>query len=271
MRKFKLLRRLILLLIVFSLCFTAYSIYFISPKNYTFHHQSYVNDRIGSELNGFQIAYLSDLNLTDKKSLQRLKDIVEDLNQESFDMVIFGGDLYDQKIFQNEDVSQLLKQIQCSYGKFAVLGDKDKTYALEVQQILNDGGFEVLNNTARTIYYKNTSFLLYAVDQEKDLSSLKKKTPTISLTLTHEPDSFIKNYAHTDLQLSGHSYGGSFYIPYVGALLTSPGAKTYNHGTYHKQKSTLIVSNGLSGPSAFPYKFLAENEVNIITLKTSQQ
>ncbi len=269
MKKLKFLRRLILLLIVFGLLFTCCYTYFISPKDYHFSKYSYINENINSDLNGFKIAFFSDLHLSDEKSIHRLKNIVDDLNKEPFDMIIFGGDLFDFNIFQNKDISKILKNIDCQYGKFAILGDQDQQSSLEITQILNEGGFEVLKNEARTLYYRNTSFVLYASDADYDLSQIKKDSQTIKMSVVHQPDSFIKNNEHVQLQLSGHSCGGSIYIPYFGALLTPNGAKTYNHGIYKKDKSTLLVSNGVSGPSSFPYKFLAKNEINIITLQSS--
>ena len=46
-------------------------------------------------------------------------------------------------------------------------------------------------------------------------------------------------------------------------------AKIYNHGIYEESNSVLLVSNGFHGPASFPYKFLARNEINFITLNTS--
>ena len=179
MKKLKLIRRLILLLIVFGLFFTAYYTYAISPNDYTFSTYNYVNKDVTSALNGFKIAYISDTNLTDKESVSRLKKMIDKLNSYPFDMVIFGGDLYDGAIVESKDVSAALKSIECKYGKFAILGEKDNSSSLEVTQILNDGGFEVLENTARTIHYKEASFLLLACHQDTDISSLKGDTKTI--------------------------------------------------------------------------------------------
>ncbi|MFQ7798082.1 MAG: metallophosphoesterase [Coprobacillus cateniformis] len=269
MKKLKLIRRLILLLIVFGLFFTAYYTYAVSPNDYTFSTYNYVNKDITSALNGFKIAYISDINLTDKESVSRLKKMIDKLNSYPFDMVVFGGDLYDGTIIESKDVSAALKDIECKYGKFAILGEKDNSSSLEVTQILNDGRFEVLENTARTIHYKEASFLLLACHQDTDISSLKGDTKTIKIGITHQPDSFQNHKGKLDLQLSGHSYGGSIYIPYYGALLAPDNAKIYNHGIYEESNSVLLVSNGFHGPASFPYKFLARNEVNFITLNTS--
>lgn len=269
MKKLRLIRRLILLLIVFALLATGYYTYAISPTDYHFSNYEYVHQNVESKLNGFKIAFISDINLHNQKSLERLEKIISKLNDYPFDMVIFGGDLYDNSVFEAKEVASILKEIDCKYGKFAILGEKDQNSSLEVTQILNNGGFEVLENVARTIYYKDTSFLLYACDQFTDISSLEGETNTIKICVTHQPDSFTAHQGDIDLQLSGHSYGGTIYVPYLGSLLTPEGAKTYNHGIYQKSGSTLLVSNGLSGPEAFPYKFLARNEINLITLSTS--
>lgn len=64
----KLIRRLILLLIVFGLCFLGYYVYAISPEDYEFHEQKYISSLVSSQLNGFKIAFISDVNLTDQDS-----------------------------------------------------------------------------------------------------------------------------------------------------------------------------------------------------------
>lgn len=269
MKKLRLLRRLILLLIVFGLLFIGYYTYALSPKDYTFANYEYVHKNISSQLNGFKIAYITDTHLTNKDNLERFQDMIKKLNNYPFDMVIFGGDLYDGSVFNAKDVSAALKDIDCKYGKFAILGENDKKASLEVTQVLNDGGFEVLENEVRTIYYKDSSFLLYAYDGESDISALKGETKTIQLMIAHQPDTFSQTQGKIDLQLSGHSSGGSIYIPYYGPLMSIDGAKTYNHGVYQRSGSTLLVSNGFSGPASFPYKFFARNQINFITLNTS--
>lgn len=269
MKSFKLIRRLLLLLIVFAILLCFGYAYFLSPDDYTFQNDYYINSSINSHLNGLKIAYISDINISDQKSIERLENIVESLNTKTFDMIFFGGDLYDQKVIETKKVSAILKNIDCQYGKFAILGEKDEDAKIEVTQVLNNGGFEVLNNEVRTLYYKNASFSLVACDDKTDIEDLKIPQKSLSICLTHQPDSFINHKGKIDLQLSGHSYGGSIYIPYLGAFNTFEGAKAYNHGTYVENKSTLIVSNGLSGPSSFPYKLFARNQVHFITLKTS--
>jgi len=264
----KIIRLSTIVVIILGLLGGLFYTFAISPNQYQITNHEYVNEKIDSQLNGLKILYLSDINLSNEKSISRFEDIVKDIANQSFDIAIFGGDLYDEKIIDSEKVSSLFKQIKCSYGKFAILGEKDSTSTLEVTQILNNGGFEVLSNEKRTIYYQDSSFDLIACQQDTDLKKLKINNKRFSLCISHQPDTFKKNIGTIDLQLSGHSLGGGIYIPYIGSLFKQDGAKTYNHGIYKEKGSTLLVSNGLYDPS-FPFKVFAPNEVNILTFKSS--
>ena len=268
MRKaFRVIKRFTLCIIVLSLVLLGIYAYAFSPDDYSFYAKDYLFDTLSDELSGITIAYFSDLNLTDDASIEHFSEIVDEINEHPFDLIIFGGDLFDDTVFKAAEVASLLKNIECSYGKFALLGDKDQTSTTEVTQILNDGGFEVLKNEKRTIYYNNATFTLIADDEQFDITELELNQDEFTLCIAHTPDTFIQNKGKVTLQISGHSYGGSIYIPYLGALIKEEGAKTYNHGTYSEEGSTLVVSNGVSGPSSFPYKLFARNHIELITLK----
>lgn len=269
MKIFKFIRRLILIIIIFSIVIFGGYGYFLSPNDYGFKKYEYTHKNISSQLNDFKIAFISDLNLNNKENLTKLNKAIEELNSYPFDMIIFGGDLYDGPVFNTKEISAALKKISCKYGKFAILGDKDQNTSLEVSEVLNNGGFEVITNEARTIYYKDASFTMIGCQEDKDISKFKTNKKDMILCVTHQPDSFSQHQGSVDLQLSGHSYGGSIYIPFYGAITSMEGAMTYNHGVYEKSGSTLIVSNGFSGPTSFPYKLFARNEIQFITLKTS--
>lgn len=269
MKTLRMIRRIILIVVIICFIVLMSYTYFISPSDYSFQNYDYVHKNIPSHLNGFKIAFISDINLSDKDDLDRFQKATEELNEQPFDMIIFGGDLYDGKAFSTKEVSEILKNISCKYGKFAVLGDKDESSSMEITEILNNGGFEVINNEARTLYYKDASFTMIGCQKDTDISKFKINTKTITLLVTHQPDSFVQYQSKVNLQLSGHSYGGSLYIPFYGPLFPMEDAKIYNHGIYEESGSTLIVSNGFSGPSSLPYKLFSRNQINFVTLKTS--
>lgn len=257
----------ILILIIILLVLLFLGIFFLySPKAYSINESEYVNTKIKSSINGTKIAFISDINLNDEKSYKRFKSIINEFNEYPVDLVFFGGDLYEGNIFNSEEVSKLLKSIDCKYGKFAILGEKDTLNEIKVTSIFKEGGFEVLKEGVRPLYINNSSINLLIASENSNIKDFKLSEKTFNLALAHKPDTFNLLANKVDLQLSGHSYGGIIRIPFIGSVYKNEGAKTFNHGTYISGQSTLIVSNGISGPSSFPYKLGAKNEINIIKL-----
>jgi hypothetical protein len=259
-----LLKKLVCVLLVLVILLSVVYTFVISPNDYTISSYEYTTTSIPSQFDHFKIAFFSDCHIRNEDDIERLDKIVSSLNEKTFDMVIFGGDLYDSDVIDSENVSKILKKIDCKYGKFAVLGEKDST-TLEIESILNNGGFEVVNDASRTIYYNDKKIALLGLN-EKKASEVKKDKSLFTIVINHKPDSYDNNYKDINLQLSGHSNGGHIYFPLLGSLVRSDGCQTYNHGVYSKSNSTLIVTNGIRGTSKMPYKFLARNEVKIITL-----
>ena len=269
MKLFKFLKRILIVLLVFVLLISVGYTYFISPNDYKFSNFEYTTDQIPSEFDHFKIAFFSDCNISTQEDVTRFEKIIGELNTKTFDMIIFGGDLFEDKPIESDTISKVLKSIDCKYGKFAVLGDKDST--LETTSILNKGGFEVLDNQQRTIYYENKTISLLGLNNQNASSLITNKNKDLfQLAICHQPDTFIDNYEDINLQISGHSLGGSIYFPLLGSLFTDDGFKTYNHGTYTQADATLYVSNGLKGTSKIPYKFFASNEIKFITLVYEQ-
>lgn len=267
MRKLN-VKRLITLLIVFTFILFLFLFFTQSPKAYRFNEIEYSHSKITSQINGTKIAFISDINLSDEKSFNRFEKIINEFNEYPVDLVFFGGDLYESNIFKSEEVSKLLKSIDCRYGKFAILGEKDIQNDIKVTSVFNNGGFEVVNTGARPLYINNTLINLVVADENTDIKKLKLTEKAFTLAISHAPDTFNLTNKKVNLQLSGHSYGGMYYIPFIGSLHKDEGCKTYNHGTYNVDSSTLIVSNGLSGPSSAPYKLGAKNEIIIVKLTT---
>ena len=270
MKLFKLLNKIFLILVVVSFLIAAGYTYFISPNDYKFSTYEYTSSKIPSEFDHFKIAFFSDVHLNSKEDIERFETIIKELNTKTFDMVIFGGDLYEEEIISSEQVSKILKSIECQYGKFAVLGEKDK--ALEITELLTKGGFEVLDNQQRTIYYENKTISLLGLNNQ-DASTLINDTnkSLFQLAISHMPDTFKNNDKTVNLQLSGHSNGGCIYIPFVGGMVVDENCKTYNHGLYKTDNSILYVTNGLKGTSDFPFKLFAANEIKLITLNYEQE
>ncbi|MBO6047559.1 MAG: metallophosphoesterase family protein [Erysipelotrichaceae bacterium] len=261
-------KRIVLILVIAIVVTLFVHVNFLSAQQYTFRHQIIVNESIPKKFEGFRIALLSDIHLNSLQDVTRLEEIVEDLNAKNADMILFAGDLYEGKVFSKAEVTALLKSIDSSYGKFAVLGDEDLSHKKTVKSMLKEGGFEVLSNDTRSIYYNGKKIGLYGMTT--DATKLKfSKSFKYSIVLAHYPDQFSFVQKKADLQLSGHSGGGYIYLPFYGSLVKSEHAEIYNHGTYKTETSTLMVTNGMSCTKAHHYKLMARNEILIITLHHS--
>ncbi len=245
---------------------TAY-VYFLSPTAYKIRNVSYGSVKVNDALDGMTIAYVSDLNLSSKEDLEYFNKFIDKLNNQAFDLFVFGGDLYEGKPFEKDEVTKILKTVKAKYGKFAVLGDKDKTYAKQLSSIYDDCSIELVTNKTRNAYYKDQKIHLSFGDEIKELKLDKK---ILSINFSHQPDTF-KNYAgKVDLQIAGHSLGGSYFVPLYGGIMKDKGFETYKHGRHVLKNSTLIISNGAKGTVNIPYKFLACNEALLINLKTKK-
>lgn len=87
------------------------------------------------------------------------------------------------------------------------------------------------------------------------------------VALIHQPDYFTNSIAsQIDLQLSRHSHGGYVYLPFLGAINTVEGAKTYNHGKYEENNSSLIVSNGIGMEEKAIIRLFTSPDIISVTL-----
>ena len=266
--------KLSILLLLVSIVSGYYYGHFIAPTDYKVTSKTITSDNLLTSASDVKIGFISDIHLKDKEDISRLKEIVTTMNKQSFDIVIFGGDLYDAEPFSNAEVISILKDIKSSYGKFAVQGEKDFLYSNDVISVLSDSGFEVLHNEYRKIHYKDTAFALFGLENNGDISSLLNddNREMFKMVVVHEPDYFGQLQAQDiDLQLSGHSMGGYVDLPIYGPVFKKTNAETYVNGTYEKNQSTLIISNGLGLESSHEYRLFCPNEVISITVKGTKE
>lgn len=269
-KKIRTIKILILIILVIGGGFGYYHSRFIAPDDYTIKRTTISNSSLPNEFNNFEIGFISDINLKNSEDITRLEKIISSLNKQHVDVIIFGGDLFFNTPFDHDKVIKMLSNIKSSYGKFAVLGEKDLASLNDVTSILNEGGFEVLHNEYRPIYFNNATLGLFGLESNGDISGLinENNQTLYKIIAVHEPDYFTTT-AKSDiaLQLSGHTMGGYINIPGIGGLLKRNNGNKYVHGHYTLNKSQLVISNGLGMEEGYEYRFLCPNQINIITLK----
>lgn len=225
-----------------------------------------------------KIVFFGDTHLGEFNDNDQLDRIVEKVNAENADLVIFTGDLIGStKNFSvnPEAISQSLLKINATYGKVAVLGNHE--YALtkqyDYEHLMNAAGFTVLVNDWLDISKLNVRLL--------GLDDVYRGNPDIALTdqarddgynilITHEPD--IVDDMNSDavqLVLAGHTHGGQITLPYLTEQILPANGRKYVKGLFavgSQGQTDLFVTKG-TGMTKLPFRFL--NVPEIVAIEVS--
>lgn len=218
--------------------------------------------------NQLKIVQFTDTQLGEYYSLKDLERAVDKINEEKADIVVFTGDLIDHAA-QYEDlyeVAPVLSKIEAKLGKYAVYGNHDIGGGAEryYEDIMDEAGFEVLENSSTTIQVNGNTIRIMGGDEammgwhDAQITTEGIQDEDINLLLLHEPD-LIDDYVDypIDLALSGHSHGGQVALPILGPVVKNYLAEKYNKGLYfidNERKTQLYVSSGL-GNTKLPFRF----------------
>lgn len=268
----KLLRRIFYfsLLIIGCLALWYHSTLF-APYHFQMDDVTYTDSKIPEAFNGFKIGFISDFDLKTSQDLNYLEKCINQLNQEKCNMVIFGGDLFeDGKVFDEERLLSLLKSIETTDGKFAILGECDFLDDLEhAIRLLEKGGFEVLRNQAHNIYYNDVAITLAGMETSGNVDDTltEAQKNNFVIAAVHQPDYFTEiSTSSATLQLSGHSGGGFINIPFLGPTTKVDGASLYTHGHYKEDLHHLYITNGVGMGHEQKLRFNCSPGALIVTL-----
>ena len=227
-----------------------------------------------SKLKDFKIVQISDLHLGSFSSVKKLEDVVEIINNEKADLVVFTGDLVNN--FHNEALPYIstLKKIKSNYGNYSVLGNHDycdyvgwkrsskkwKDNFNEMLEVHKKMGFNLLLNSSKEIEIEDDKINLVGVenwgagnfnkdgDLKKAMFEVNEEYPTI--LLSHDPSHWsaqvLDFQKRIDLQLSGHTHGMQFGIDIPG-FKWSPVQWRYKQwsGLYENSKKFIYVNTGV--------------------------
>lgn len=256
----------------------------IEPSRITVRRENLESEKIPEALDGMEICYFSDLDYGLYVDEKRLDTIVSKINNLGPDVVIFGGDLYDDSITPDETgnaiLAKELAKIKAPYGKFAVYGDHDDASS-ELQNatdsIYSASGFEVLANVSISLHKKTSSSITLVgigngitgkCDIETAYSNVSSNNYVLSVC--HTPDTADSVPLDlTDYFIAGHSHGGQVYYV-LGALVTPQMAINHLHGKNVIQDAfTLDISDGVA-TTMKNIRFLTSNEIVMYRLTHTQ-
>ena len=276
----------VLFIIAVIVMLTIYYALFVAVSHTGVRYETLASAKIPEAMNDVKIAYFTDLEYGFSIDEQRLRDIVDTINHNAPDVVIFGGDLFDDAAAASEEVRaiviELFKNIDAPLGKFAVLGERDcasEETRTQISDLLSEADFEILNN--RSLHIRNgTNSGIVLIGVEPLLGGTPDVTTATSqisdeeynILVTHCPDLFAQDgipYTSISLGIAGHSHGAQINLPLLGPYQSSEGAMQYPLGKYQINTMELQVSSGV-GTTGVNARLFSSSEIVLYRLQHTE-
>lgn len=235
--------------------------------------------RVPDSVSKSKIVFFSDTHFGSMYDQSNIEKIVDKINSQNPDIVIFGGDFIDnyardRSLLDLEYLSKNLASIKATHGKYAIIGNHDYGGgAIRVyNDIMSSGGFSIIKNSNEFIDKLGVRLIGYddLLMGYTDPNLYNIKSEDFNIILSHEPDVanniLLNNYG---IMLSGHSHGGQVSLPYITEKVLPLGAKEYVNGIYDEigvnDNLDLIVSSGL-GMTSVPFRLFNVPQIMVIEL-----
>lgn len=243
---------------------------------------------------GLTVTQISDIHsgsFTNKEKIQYGVDLI---NEQKSDIILFTGDIVNNKAIEMDDWIDIFKNLEAPMGKFSVLGNHDygdyadwKTKADKAAnfQAIKDVhpkiGFDLLLNENRFLEKNGERIAIVGVEnwgkgfnQSGDLQKASQgvKKEDFKILMTHDPSHWEyivkKDDFNYHLTLSGHTHGLQMGIEIPGFFRWSPSQYVYKQwaGLYNEFERFINVNRGF-GYHAFPGRVGIWPEITVITLK----
>lgn len=228
------------------------------------------------KFDGYRIVQISDIHMGTWMTAQRLSGIVQMVNRQKADMVVFTGDLFSYGVdLWGKITAKILSELKNNDGILHVMGNHDYWNDPEkVRKITQEIGMIELTNEIFPISRQDQRIYFAGTDSayvdRYDLDPILKKLPEdgFSILLSHEPDTADLSAATGKfaLQLSGHSHGGQMILPFFGMPIRVRHAHKYQAGLYKVMDMLLYTNRGL-GTSIPPFRINCKPEISILNLR----
>jgi len=246
----------------------------------------YQKNNLPKELDGFKIAFISDVQADRYTDEKRLKRYVDKINDSKPDLVLVAGDVITSTPDYIENAGKYLGMIKSKYGTYSCVGDHDnwayrqdyERSLREVSGALNHYNVEMPDNELRyfeidssrigVTFITNTYVSEISETTLQNIASSNKAE--FKIFLTHQPQDFLINSAvknNYNLFLAGHTHGGQITLVFPFVQLTPTLIETrYIKGDFYFNDMLAIVCGGL-GMSLAPVRYNSTPEIVLITLK----
>lgn len=238
---------------------------FIGTKGLYVREYKISNKNFVENFYGFKVVHISDIHYGRITKKTELNHLLKKINELKPDLVFFTGDLLDKETNLNnkqvKELTEFLKNINSTNGKYAVSGNHDMHNENLYKKIIKNGGFVNLDNKLARIYNSNYDYILLSGFETElngnlnfteldnyftSLNNNKEQKSIYKIMLVHTPDTTDKlNNYQFDLVLSGHSHNRQVKIPFVSTFFNPVGSKKYYDEYYEINNTQLFISGGI--------------------------
>jgi hypothetical protein len=244
---------------------------------------------LGPAFDGYRIAALADLHHWPNAPLTRIRRAVEAANDARPDAIALLGDYsvsfatrrgYNRGWYERAmtAMAPVLGRLHAPDGVYAVIGNHDHYYdAPAVCRWLASLGARPLVNAGATIRRDGEALGICGVDDVQEgivdlaaaTADIPSRAPTV--VLSHNPDAVLRlpPDPRVSLVLAGHTHGGQYAMPWIGAPMTQSEVCTRTNaaGWVPNPRAPLYVSRGIGAQT--PGRMWSPPEVVIVTLRAA--
>jgi len=258
------------------------------------HRQVLEFENLPEAFDGFTIAQISDLHLGTFDQMKRFQKGLDKLQKLNPDLIVFTGDMVNNRAEETFPFIQSLKELHAPFGKYSILGNHDygeyvrwnsnaeKVANLDkLKKIEKEMGFKMLMNEHIQLQINGDTIYLAGVENwgkppfpqygnlGKALEGLNSENFIVLLSHdpTHWREEILPSPTRVELTLSGHTHGMQFGIE-IGKFKWSPVKYRYADwaGLFSENGRNLYVNRGF-GNIGFPGRVGIWPEITLFEFK----
>lgn len=274
--------------------FSAMAYGLTNKYNYHVNRLSLQFDNLPAAFRGLRVVHISDIHagsFTDRKAVEKG---VEKILKEKPDLIVFTGDLVNDRAIEMEDYMDVFGRLNAPMGVYSTLGNHDygdyfrwssqaeKTANLEaLKQVHGRLGWKLLMNEHVALEREGQQVALLGVENWSAKGNFPRygvlkeayagaAAIPFKLLLSHDPSHWDgevrEKFPDIDLMLSGHTHGMQFGIEVPG-FKWSPVQYMYKQwaGLYENGHQKLYINRGY-GFIGYPGRVGILPEITVITL-----
>ena len=263
---------------------------FVGFDQITVREMTYESAELPESFDGYRIVQFSDAHvgtyIGGREHL--LRAVVDTINAQSPDMVVFAGDLQNREPQEIRPFVDVLGGIKAKDGVFSVIGNHDYSDYIEAtpdikaeneketRELERKMGWRLLVNEHEVVRRGADSIVIAGLDNDGDgkkfpqRGDVRKALEGVSdsafvVMAEHDPTCWRRKIlpeSRAQLTLSGHTHAMQFMIGNW-----SPASFVYKEwgGVFYEGARALIVSTGIGG--FIPFRFGVPGEIVVITMR----